>query len=73
VIDMTFGERMSIARQEKKLTQKALAGILNVSPMRISHYENDNREPDIENIKKISKILEVSPDWLLGLSDKKTT
>lgn len=40
--------------------------------MRISHYENDNREPNIESIKKISKALEVSPDWLIGIVDKKT-
>lgn len=70
---MTFGERMAEARKEKGLTQKELAHKLNVSPMRISHYESDNREPDISTIKKISSALEVRPDWLLGLSDKKIT
>ena len=70
---MTFGERMAEARKNKGLTQKELAHKLNVSPMRISHYESDNRDTDIANIKKISAILEVSPDWLLGLSDKKIT
>lgn len=63
---------MTEARKNKKLTQKALAELINLSPMRISHYESDNRQPDIEVIKKISKALEVSPDWLIGIVDKKT-
>ena len=69
---MTFGERMSEARKNKQLTQKRLAEILGVSPMRISHYESNSREPDIENIKKISHVLEVSPDWLIGTTKEPT-
>ena len=68
VIFMAFGERMAEARKGKELTQKKLAALLGVSPMRISHYESNNREPDIESIKKISAVLEVSPNWLLGLA-----
>lgn len=46
---MTFGERMTEARKNKGLTQKELAPKMNVSPMRISHYESNGREPDIAN------------------------
>lgn len=68
---MTFGERIAEARKEKQLTQKKLAEIMGVSPMRINHYENNNREPDIESIKKLSDILDINPDWLIGLSEHK--
>lgn len=63
---MTFGERIIEARKAKGFSQKALADALGVTPMRMSHWENDKREPSIDYIKRLVKILGVSADYLIG-------
>ena len=47
------------------MTQKEIAEILRVEPATISKYESGMIEPNIESLKKISEIFEVSLDELL--------
>ena len=47
-------------------TQKDIATRLGVEPAAISKYELDMREPNIEAIKKLATIFNVSIDYLLG-------
>jgi len=63
---MTFGQRMRKAREEKGLTQKELADILFLGESTISFYESDKREPKFDILFKISEVLEISVDYLLG-------
>lgn len=56
-------------REEKNLTQQALADMLNIQRPTYSRYENGDREPDFDTILKMSEILEVSTDYLLGKTD----
>lgn len=56
-------------RQEKKLTQKELAIKLGVSSTCYAGWEQGYREPSLECLIKLCKILEISSDYLLGLSD----
>ncbi|MBO0572575.1 helix-turn-helix transcriptional regulator [Clostridium botulinum] len=56
-------------RKENNLTQKELGDKLNVGKSTISQYENNINTPDIDIIKKISKIFDVSVDYLLGNTD----
>lgn len=61
--------RLKELRLEKGLTQKELSIKLNLTQQTYSDYETGRTDPDIETLIKISKILEVSVDFLLGLAD----
>ena len=63
---MTVGERIKYLREQKELTQKDVADKLGLEPAAISKYELDMREPNIEAIKTLSEIFNVSVDYLLG-------
>lgn len=43
----------------KSLSKKELANKVNVTPMAISNYENGNRKPEMDILKKIAEVLEV--------------
>lgn len=63
---MTVGERIKFLREMNEFTQKDVADRLGVEPAAISKYELNLREPNVESIKKLSEIFEVSIDYLLG-------
>lgn len=59
-------------RLSRNISQVELARRLNVSKQSVSNWENDNIQPSIEMLVKIANCLDVSTDYLLGLSTKKT-
>lgn len=65
----TFSDRLISAREHCGLTQKKLAELLNITPTRLNYWEKGKREPDVMMIKNISRILKISPDYLIGLDD----
>lgn len=67
---MTFGERLIERRGEKGFNQKEFAAALGVTPTRLNYWEKNKREPDVEMLKKIASILEVSTDELIGLPSR---
>jgi len=62
---MSFGQNIVQSRMKLGLSQKDLAEMLMVSAARLSQWENDKREPAVENIKMLSNVLHVSSDYLL--------
>ncbi len=66
---MTFGEKLKKKRIERCLTQNDLANKIHVSPSTISLYESDEREPTLSTLVAIANALQVSSDYLLGLSE----
>ena len=62
---MTLGEKLKSARKSAGLTQEQLAEKLLVSRQAITKWEADKGMPDIENLKQLSKLLNVSIDYLL--------
>lgn len=62
---MTFGEKLKLARQKANLSQEELALKLNVSRPAIAKWETDRGMPDVQNLKSIASILDVSIDYLL--------
>ena len=63
---MTNGERIKYLREKNGFTQKDIATRLGVEPAAISKYELNMREPNIEAIKKLAILFNVSIDYLLG-------
>lgn len=62
----TTGQRLRLARTQKRMTQPQLAKAVGVSDGIISQWENDKYEPKRENLENISKALEVDIDHILG-------
>lgn len=65
-----IGLRIRHERTTKGLTRKALAELTeNLNISRINNYERGERTPGPEEITQLAKALEVSPAFLMGLSD----
>lgn len=62
----TIGKRLAEIRKNKKLKQMELAEMLNVSQQVISNIERGVTAPDIEQLKKIADIYNISLDELVG-------
>lgn len=65
----TFGKRLEFIMGNKNVSRKQLAENLNLAPNSVSNYVTDNRKPDLNIIKNIACYLNVSADFLLGLTD----
>jgi len=61
-----LARNISIYRKEKGFTQEELAQILGISFQAVSKWENAQTMPDISLLPKLSRILGVSIDKLLG-------
>lgn len=56
-------------REERNLTQQAMADMLQIQRPTYTRYETGEREPDFETVLKIAELLSVSTDFLLGKTD----
>ncbi len=63
--DYKLGNKIYELRVDKNLTQEDLGIMLNISDKAISKWENGTSKPSIDNLKKLSAILDVSLDDLL--------
>ena len=64
-----FGSRLKHIRKIRKITQSDLAKNIQVGQSTIANYENNTRFPGSVILKQISDYLEISVDYLLGLSE----
>lgn len=65
-------QRLKEARTEKGVTQEEVAGFLGFSRPTYTAYESGRRKPDQDTLVKIAQYLNVSTDYLLGLTNIKT-
>lgn len=62
---MSLAEKLKTARKNASLSQEQLAEHLCVSRAAVAKWESGKGLPDIENLKAISKLLDVSIDYLV--------
>lgn len=62
----TLGERMKWAREQRSMSQPALAHALGVAPMTVSKWERGVMDLGSSKLRKVSALLGVSADWLLN-------
>lgn len=62
---MTLGEKLKEARKQAGLSQEQFAKKMNISRSAIAKWESDRGIPDIDNLKVISQLLNISIDYLL--------
>ena len=59
--------------RERNTTQQELAKVLGRTRQSVSYYCDGSSSPDWETIAAIAKFYSVSSDWLLGLTDVRST
>ncbi len=68
----SIGKRIKEVRESRKMKQEELAEQLFCKREVISYYENGNRDIKTDTLIRLSEILGVSADYLLGLSKAET-
>ena len=70
-MNFVFGERLRNRRIELGITQKYLANKLNISVSAYGYYETGASYPKLESLIVLCKELDISADYLMGLSETK--
>lgn len=67
---MTFGEKLKEARKNAGLSQEQFAEKISVSRSAVAKWETDKGMPDVNNLKVIAQLLDISVDYLLDEDEK---
>jgi transcriptional regulator with XRE-family HTH domain len=65
-----FAERLKAMRSLRSLTQSELGEKSGLPTSSIAQFETNARKPSFDTLRKLSKALEVSTDYLLGTTDE---
>lgn len=64
-----IGKRITALRQEKRLTQQAVAEGIGMACATYAHYETERHKPDNRTLCKLANFFDVSTDYLRGITD----
>lgn len=70
-MELTFGEKIRLLREEKEINQTQLGEAVNMTQRKVSYIERDKYEPSISDIIAFCHFFNVSADYLLGLQKRK--
>ncbi len=65
----SFSKNLKEYRLSSSLTQSELAKLLKTTQRKISYWESDKIEPDLDSLIAIADIFDISIDELVGRSD----
>ena len=65
--------RLKQAREDSGLTQKEISEMVGIHPPTWNKYESGKSGMNTETLFKVCKTLNVSADWLMGLTNEKGT
>ena len=68
---MAYYPRLRDLREDKEITQKEAAKIINTSYQYYQKYESGKRDIPFERIIELAKYYEVSIDYIAGLTNDK--
>lgn len=63
---MTLGQKLTFYRKKQGLTQQQLGDIINVTAQAVSKWENDQAEPDLRTLMKLSELYGTTLDALVS-------
>ena len=64
-----IGTRIKAARQEQGLTRTQLAAELDITETTVTRWEQGRNKPGISQLLGLSRVLQVSPEYLLGADE----
>ncbi|MBQ8292958.1 MAG: helix-turn-helix transcriptional regulator [Bacilli bacterium] len=67
-MNRTFGEKIRDTRIDMDLSQKEVAAMIPMNQSNYSKIERGMQEPNVYQLKRISEILRISVDELLGIN-----
>lgn len=67
---MYYTERLAWIRNCRNITQKEMANAIGIKQQQYARYENGINELHISYLILICKYLDLSADYILGLTDK---
>ena len=67
---MELGTQIRKYRNERTLSQEALAEKVFVSRQTVSNWENDKSYPDVNSLVLLSEVFEISLDQLIKVEEK---
>lgn len=70
---MYYTQRLQWVRDCRSITQKEIAEYLNIKQQQYARYEKGINVMPVTYLAEICKYLDVSADYLLGLSDEMVT
>lgn len=65
-----FSTNLKELRENKGLTQREIAKLLDISQVTYCNWENNKTEPDLDNLIRLCKFFKVSTDYLLGIESE---
>ena len=65
-MELTFGEKIRLLREEKELNQTQLGNEVQMTQRKVSYIECGKYEPSMEDIRTLCKFFQISADYLLG-------
>ena len=69
----SFDQRIRAARRQRGLSQEGLARLVDASKNSVQNWERNGTLPRCETVVAIARALDVSADYLLGLSDDRVS
>ena len=70
---MYYNEKIAYERDRQNITQKEMSLKLGIKQQQYSRYEKGRNVMPVTYLSKICKILNVSADYILGLTDNPNT
>ena len=67
---MNYRTRMRNLREDRDLTQREVATVINKSQQGYSHIEEGRAELKIDDMIKLCRFYNVTADYFVGMSDK---
>ena len=68
-----YRTRLRNIREDRDLTQADIGRLLNKSQQGYNHIETGRAELKIEDLVKLCRFYNLSADYMIGLSDKKSS
>lgn len=70
---MAISDRLKELRSETDFNQADVADIVHVTQASMSNYESGASSPDLDTVAELAKFYNVSTDYLLGVTDDRTS
>lgn len=69
-MDLNIGKKIRDLRTLHHISQENLAENIGVSRQTVTNYENMSSQPDLETLRKLALLFNVSSDYLLGIENE---